>query len=107
MRDEQTTPKKSTALIFLACLLLFGIPAGACIYLGDLATGIALAAVGVSCYLGYLTGAVRALASVAGIVAAGYFGTRWIGDLRCRSSNRKFGPPAVPAKKWQWCGERT
>ena len=78
MREEQTTPKKSTAHIFLACLLLFGIPAGVCIYKGDLVTGIALAAVGLSCYLGYRTGVVRALASVGGIVAAVYFAPQWL-----------------------------
>lgn len=77
MRKEQTTPKKSTAHIFLTCLLLFGIPAGVCIYKGDLVTGIALAAVGLSCYLGYRTGAIRALASVGGIVAAVYFAPQW------------------------------
>ena len=78
MRDEQTPPKQSTAHIFLACLLLFGIPAGACIYKGDLATGIALATVGVGCYLGYRTGAVRALVSVGGIIAAVYFAPQWL-----------------------------
>jgi len=78
MREEQPTPKKSTSHIFLACLLLFGIPAGVCIYKGDLVTGIALAIVGLSCYLGYRSGAVRALASVGGIVAAVYFAPQWV-----------------------------
>jgi len=78
MRDEQTTPKKSTAHIFLACLLLFGIPAGVCIYKGDFVTGIALATVGLSCYMGYRTGAVRALASAGGIIAAVYFAPQWL-----------------------------
>jgi len=78
MGEKQTTPKKSSGHIFLICLLLFGIPAGVCIYKGDLVTGIALAIVGLSCYLGYRTGAVRALASVGGIVAAVYFAPQWV-----------------------------
>ena len=77
MRQEQTTPKQSTAPIFLACLLLVGIPVGVCIYKGDLVTGIALATVGLSCYLGYRTGAIRTLATVGGIVAAVYFAPQW------------------------------
>ena len=78
MSQTQTTPKKSTAHIFLACLLLFGVPAGVCTYKGDLVTGIALATVGLSCYMGYRTGAIRALASVGGIVAAVYFAPQWL-----------------------------
>ena len=77
MRPEQPIQKKSTAHILLVCLLLFGIPAGVCIYKGDLVTGVALAAVGLSCYLGYRAGAIRALATVGGIVAAIYFAPQW------------------------------
>jgi hypothetical protein len=81
MPSAQTTEKKSTAHIFLICALLFGIPAGACILEDDLVTGIALVAVGLSCYVGYRTGAIRALASVVGIVAAIYFAPQWASSV--------------------------
>ena len=78
MNDNQPQQKKSTGHIFLLCLLLFGIPAGLCIYKGELVTGIALATVGLSCYLGYRTGAIRALAPIGGIAAAIYFAPQWL-----------------------------
>ena len=76
--EEQAQPKQTTAHIFLICLMLFGIPAGVCIYQQDFVTGIALATIGLSCYLGYRTGAVRALASVGGIIAAVLFAPKWL-----------------------------
>ncbi len=77
MHLEQTTQRKSTAHILLMCLLFFGVPGGVCLYKGDLVTGIAIAALGLGCYLGYRTGAIRALASVGGVVAAIYFAPQW------------------------------
>ncbi len=77
MSQNQTAQKEPTAHIFLACLLLFGIPAGVCIYKGDLVTGIALATIGLSCYLGYRTGAARALVSIGGILAGVYLAPQW------------------------------
>ncbi len=79
--EELPVQKQSSAHIFVGCLLMFGIPAGACIYAGDLVTGIALATVGLSCYLGYLTGVIRALVTVGSLFAAFYFAPQWISSV--------------------------
>ena len=54
------------------CLAAFGVPAGACIYKGDLVTGTALAVVGLCCYFGYHIGASKSIAGLAGLALAFY-----------------------------------
>ena len=71
-RNQQQSPKTSTLTIFLMCVAVFGVPAGACIYKGDLVTGIALAVVGLCCYFGYHIGASKSIAGLAGLVLAFY-----------------------------------
>ena len=80
----QSTPRKKSPSVFLPCLVLFGLPAAACVWQGDFVLAAILALIGFGCMSGFKVGAVKALAIVAGIAAAVWFGPQWTGDLELK-----------------------
>jgi len=78
--NESKKPQKSPS-IFLMCLALFGLPAAACAWHGDYVFAAVLAVIGFGCMSGFKIGGVRALATVAAVVAAVWYSPQLSGDL--------------------------
>ena len=83
MNRSSEATKKSPS-VFLPCLALFGIPAAVCAWQGDYVLAALLALTGFGCMSGFKVGAVKALALVAAIAAAVWFGPQWTGDLELK-----------------------
>lgn len=80
----ESAPRKKTPSVFLPCLVLFGLPAAACVWQGDFVLAALLVLIGCGCMSGFKVGAVKALATVAGIAAAVWFGPQLTGDLELK-----------------------
>jgi uncharacterized membrane protein required for colicin V production len=70
--DKEEIAKNSFPILFF-CFGVFGLPAAASVYFGDYVLAGVLIAVGVGCLIGFRTGALKAVSSIALIVAAIYF----------------------------------
>jgi len=80
---RNSEPRKSPP-VFLLCVALFGIPAAACIWQEDFVLAASLLLIGLGSVLGFKIGAVKALATVAGIAAAIWFSPQFSGDLELK-----------------------
>ena len=78
---NQSTQVKKSPPVFLICLALFGIPAVIFAWNQDYVTAVVLVLMGNGCLLGFKVGAIRRLATVAGIFAAVWFTPKFSGDL--------------------------
>ena len=78
---NQSTQEKKSPPVILICLALFGIPAAVCAWHQDYVCAGLLVIVSVGCLSGFKVGAVRTLATVAGIMAAVWFTPQFSGDL--------------------------
>ena len=76
-----STEVRKTPPVFLICLALFGIPAAIFAWQQDYVCAGLLLIVGAGCLSGFKVGAVRTLATVAGIIAAIWFTPQFAGDL--------------------------
>ena len=78
---NDSTQAQKTPPVFLICLALFGIPAAVCVWQQDYVCAGLLVIVSAGCISGFKVGAVRTLATVAGIFAAVWFTPQFSGDL--------------------------
>lgn len=81
---NRSNPRKKSPSVFLPCLAMFGLPAAACVWQGDFVFAALLVLIGLGCMSGFKVGAVKALATVAGIAAAVWFGPQLTGDLELK-----------------------
>lgn len=70
--------------VLLMCLALFGLPAGVCVWHNDFVCAALLVAVGIGCMSGFKIGAVRSLATLAGIVAAVWYAPQFSGQVELK-----------------------